>query len=112
MCLAKRGLSLLRQSKNRRSVLFNFAQYRYVPYMDDDDRITIPLTLSKTAYARLSRLLDKAAQLHELRGMPSHAEVVRNAIRLYEWYLDKKLGGYELVVQRDGVAEAIEFLFA
>jgi Arc/MetJ-type ribon-helix-helix transcriptional regulator len=59
----------------------------------DKTRITIDLTQSQ--YKRLERV-------EENSGAASKADVVREALRLYEFLLKRRLEGYEFSMKRKG----------
>jgi hypothetical protein len=52
-------------------------------------------------------------QLHQLRAeaeMPTVAALVRNALRLYEWFLTKKREGYRIQLVKDDKILEIELM--
>lgn len=52
------------------------------------------------------------AQIKMRSGASTNAEVVRNALRLYDWFLGQKLEGAKIhVVSPDGSAREVEFMF-
>lgn len=70
----------------------------------DAGRHRLQLDFSQEAYERLAQIKEKS----EAR---TNAEVVRNALRLYEWFLDLKRKNAKIhVVEGDAVKE-VEFLF-
>ena len=67
-------------------------------------RHRLQLDFSPEAYERLLRI-------RELSDAATNAEVVRNALRLYDWFLEQKRDEARLqVVQGDSVKE-VEVLF-
>lgn len=55
----------------------------------------VSLSLSTESVKRLSRLKKKA-------GTDDNAEVMRNALRLYEWLIEQTEQGYDIALLRDG----------
>lgn len=54
---------------------------------------------------------DQLAALKEASGDRSAAAVIRNSLRLYEWYLTKRKEGYQLQLVRDSEVVKVEVLF-
>jgi metal-responsive CopG/Arc/MetJ family transcriptional regulator len=53
-------------------------------------------------------------QLDEIKNkanLNTRAEVVRNALRLYTWCLDKKAEGFQFQIKKDSQYKDLEFLF-
>lgn len=55
--------------------------------------------------------LDHLREVKELAGAKTDAEVVRNAIRLYEWFLRQQRENYKLQLVRDEKVTEVEILF-
>ena len=67
-------------------------------------RRRLQLDFSPEAYDRLVRIRERSEAA-------TNAEVVRNALRLYDWFLEQKNNGSTLqIVQEDSVKE-VEILF-
>lgn len=63
------------------------------------ERQRVQLDFSPAAFERL-------AQIKKLADAKTNAEVVRNALRLYEWFLQQKRDDYKLqLVKNDHVKE-------
>ena len=67
-------------------------------------RHRLQLDFSQEAYERLAHIKEKS----EAR---TNAEVVRNALRLYEWFLDLKRKDAKLHVVEGDVTKEVELLF-
>lgn len=52
------------------------------------------LDFSERALAKLDKIVIKS-------GLKSRAHTIRNAIRLYEWYLDEMSKGSKIILKRD-----------
>ena len=63
----------------------------------------LQLNFSPEAYERLQEIFDKA-------GVKSIAEVIRNALRLYEWFLEQKQKGAKIQIVEDKLIREIEIL--
>lgn len=70
---------------------------------DGRKRFRVQLDFTPDAYERL-----KAVQA--LAGKEAPADVVRNALRVYEWYLRKQKDGYRISVVRDGERTDVELV--
>jgi hypothetical protein len=70
----------------------------------EEQRHRVQLDFSAQAYEKLVELRKKS-------DLKSNAEVVRNALRLYEWFLQQKREGYALQIVRNDEAKEIEFVF-
>jgi len=68
------------------------------------NRRRLQLDFSPEAFDRLALIRKKA-------GTTSNAELVRNALRLYDWYLDQRAEGYKLQVTKGGEAKHVEIVF-
>jgi len=66
-------------------------------------RQRVELDFSPDAYDRLK-------QIRGLAGAKTNAEVVRNALRVYEWYLNHKLAKHKLQVVADDTVTEVELL--
>ena len=64
----------------------------------------LQLDFSQEAYERLAQIKEKS----EAR---TNAEVVRNALRLYEWFLDLKQKNAKIRVVEGDTVKEVEFLF-
>lgn len=72
----------------------------------DADRVRLQLDLSAEAMQQLDEMKDEA-------GASSRAEVVRNAVRLYRWFLEKRRRGLGLCLREPGsnAVSDVELLF-
>lgn len=61
----------------------------------DGKRFRVALDFSFNAYSRLKAIREKAR-------VKTNAELIRNALRLMEWYLEKQAAGYSLGLVKDG----------
>lgn len=71
--------------------------------MSDKVRVTIDLT--KERYDRLTTLEKKV-------GAASKVEVIRDALRLYEFVAAKKAEGYEIALRNNNETIIVELLIA
>jgi hypothetical protein len=71
---------------------------------DAGTRHRVQLDFSKTAFQRLNSIRERA-------DVKTTAELVRNALRLFEWYMEQREGGYKIQVTKDGQIKEIEFGF-
>jgi hypothetical protein len=69
-----------------------------------NQRIRVQFDFTKEAHDRLRKIRD-------MSDACSHAEVVRNALRLYEWYLDQHVKGYKLQLKNEDSVKEVEILF-
>lgn len=67
-------------------------------------RQRVQFDFSAEAYNRLK-------ELRERSDSKTNAELVRNAIRLYEWYLNIKADRYRIHLVRDNEVKEIELMF-
>ena len=67
-------------------------------------RRRLQLDFSPEAYERLHRI-------REMSDASTNAEIVRNALRLYDWFLEQKQSGARLQVVRGDLVREIEVLF-
>ena len=70
----------------------------------DVKRHRLQLDFSTEAYERLVRIRRRSEAA-------TNAEVVRNALRLYDWFLEQKSKGASFQVVEDGTVKEIEFVF-
>ena len=67
-------------------------------------RHRLQFEFSADVYERLATMKDKA-------GAVSFAELVRDALRVYEWLLDQEKEGYDLALVKDGkLVKAVKLL--
>jgi hypothetical protein len=71
---------------------------------NEEARRRVQLDFSTEAYERLIQLRTKSEA-------KTNAEVVRNALRLYDWFLDQKRSGYKIQVTDGEVTREIELVF-
>lgn len=74
---------------------------------DNNKRTRLQLDFSPEALQRLEEIREKV-------GAKNNAEVVRGALRLYDWLLDQKKAGARILLYKDGEEDNIrevEFLF-
>ena len=71
---------------------------------DTPTRHRIQLDFSPESYDRLLSLRDKS----EAR---TNAELVRNALRLFEWYLKTRDDGYKIQLAKDNEVKEVEIVF-
>ena len=71
---------------------------------EQEERFRVQLDFSPEAYQQMQHTRKQS-------GSRTNAETVRNALRIYQWFLDKKEKGSRLqLVEDDGVKE-LELLF-
>ncbi len=68
-----------------------------------NERQRVQLDFSPQAYERLLRI-------RELAGARTNAEVVRNALRVFEWFLEQKAAKHKLQVVTDSSVKEVELL--
>lgn len=71
---------------------------------EETTRHRLQLDFSREAYNRLVDLRGRS----EAR---TNAEVVRNALRLFEWFLDQKRNGYKIQLVKDNEVKEVEIVF-
>ena len=73
---------------------------------EEIQRHRLQLDFSPEAYSKLQEIRVKS-------GAKTNAEVVRNALRLYEWYLEQKANDFKIQLFREGdnVLKEVEILF-
>jgi len=67
------------------------------------ERSRLQLDFTPQALEDINRMKVKAK-------VKSTAELARNALRLYEWYLEKQEQGYELLLAKGGEVKQVELL--
>ena len=84
-------------------------RYKETTYADKSpprkvDRHRLQLDFSPEAFERLMMIRERS----EAR---TNAEVVRNALRLYEWFLEQKDQDYRIQLVKDDTAKEVELFF-
>ena len=69
-----------------------------------EGRKRVQIDFSPTAYARLDAIRERS-EAH------SNAETVRNALRLYDWFLRQRDEGYEVRLVKGDEERAVELLW-
>jgi len=64
----------------------------------------LQIYLSSEAYERL-------LAIRQLAEAHTNVEVIRNALRLYEWFLEQKKEGYKFHLVKDEKALEVELMF-
>lgn len=67
-------------------------------------RQRLQLDFSPEAFGQLTQLRDKAEA-------KTNAEVVRNALRLYGWFLEQKKNNYRIQIAKDDTVKEVELIF-
>lgn len=82
------------------------------PRKDEEGRQRLQMDLSKDAYEQLQAMGKKAKKMG-LSDSSSKATTVRNALRLYEWFIKvTKEEGNKLILAKDGeTPKEVELLF-
>lgn len=70
----------------------------------EDGKRRLQLELPPEGATRLKRI-------NELSGHKTSAETIRNALKVYLWFLEKNAAGYEVQVTKDGKVIMVEFVF-
>lgn len=70
---------------------------------EDKRRVRVQIDLNRADADRI--------QAVRARAGTSTTEAIRRAIRLYEWYLDRKKEGYRVQVEKDGSVREVDILF-
>ncbi len=70
----------------------------------ESQRVEVTLSFNKESIIKLDEIKNKAK-------LETRAETVRNALRFYDWYLNKKIDGFQLCVEKDDVLEEVELKF-
>lgn len=68
------------------------------------ERKRLQLEFSPEAFEWLRAIVQKS-------GTDSNVKTVKNALRFYEWYLDKKSEGSAIFTETNGQMREIEFVF-
>ena len=71
---------------------------------DRSSRRRVQIDFSQTAFARLETIRDRS-------DAQSNAEAVRNALRLYDWFLEQREQGYEVRLVKGDEERAVELLW-
>jgi hypothetical protein len=69
-----------------------------------DGRRRVQIDFSRTAYSRLDSIRERSEA-------QSNAETVRNALRLYDWFLRQRDEGYEVRLVKGDEERAVELLW-
>jgi len=67
------------------------------------DRPRLQIDFTPAAYEHLNRMKEKA-------NVKSTTDVARNALRLYDWYLEKQAEGYQLLLAKGDDVRQVELL--
>ena len=70
----------------------------------DARRHRLQLDFSADAYERLLRIRDRS-------DAATNAEVVRNALRLYDWFLEQRSKDIRFQIVEDDLVKEVEFFF-
>ena len=70
----------------------------------DARRHRLQLDFSTEAYERLLRIRDRSEAT-------TNAEVVRNALRLYDWFLEQRSKHVRFQIVEDDLVKEVEFFF-
>lgn len=54
--------------------------------------------------------LERLRQIKEMAEAKTNAEVVRNALRLYEWFLRQKRENYKFQLVKDNMVKEVEII--
>lgn len=54
--------------------------------------------------------LERLRQIKEMADAKTNAEVVRNALRLYEWFLRQKQENYKFQLVKDNMVKEVEIV--
>lgn len=68
-----------------------------------NSRQRVQLEFTQEAFVRLHEIKSRA-------NASTNAEVVRNALRVYEWFLEQKAEGYKLQLVRDNHVKEVEIV--
>jgi hypothetical protein len=88
------------------------------PEMSWHKRIKEPTTPSSAPEVGRQRVqldftpeaIDRLREIKELAGAKTNAEVVRNALRLYEWFLRQKKENYTIQLVKDNWVKEVEII--
>jgi hypothetical protein len=67
------------------------------------ERPRLQIDFTPEAFQHLSNMKERA-------NVKSTAEVARNALRLYDWYLEKQREGYQILIAKGDTVKQVEFL--
>ena len=70
----------------------------------EETRQRVQLDFTPEAYQRL-------LEVRRMAEARTNAEVVRNALRLYEWFLIQRQEGFHLQITKEGVVREVELMF-
>ena len=70
----------------------------------DSRRHRLQLDFSAEAYERLLRIRDRS-------DAATNAEVVRNALRIYDWFLEQRSRDIRFQIVEDDLVKEVKFLF-
>lgn len=75
------------------------------PRPGDGGRKRVQFEFAPDSFERLQRIKDTT-------GAPTYADVIRNAMRLYEWFITQQHAGYEIgLIKEDKLEKRVEFYF-
>ncbi len=66
-------------------------------------RTRVQVDFSRGAYERLQ-------EIKQISGDRKDVDVIRDALRLYGWYLEKKVEGYQILVAKGDEVKQVELL--
>ena len=66
-------------------------------------RVRVQLDFSVQAFEKLQ-------ELKQLTDARSNAEVIRSALRLYEWYVKTRRDNYQVQIAKDDQVQVVQFL--
>ena len=69
----------------------------------ESSRHRLQLDFSPEAFRRLQEIRARA-------DAKTNAEVIRNALRLYEWFLEQKRSGFRIQLVQDNLIKEVEIL--
>ncbi len=69
-----------------------------------EERRRVQLDFTQEAYERLIKLRKEA-------DLKTNAELVRNALRLYDWFLEQRNAGYKIHLVKDEKVKEVEIVF-
>ncbi len=67
----------------------------------DGQKYSLPIELTEPVYRRLLKI-------QQMAGLDSIGATIRQALRLYEWYLQCKRDGHKILVNRNGILSEID----
>jgi hypothetical protein len=74
------------------------------PATVDTGRLRVQLDFTPEAFERLK-------DIRNLADAKTNAEIVRNALRLYEWFLRRKRQDYRIQLVKDDTVKEVELMF-